>query len=479
MLSTTLCSSSNIVTASETNLQATNATNVTDKDQTTKPLKSIEKSDEYKWPKGPSNLVSESAILMDASSGLVLFEKKANTKRYPASITKILTTLIALENCSLNEIVTFSHNAVFSIESGSTHIARKEGEQLTMEQCLYAVMLASANEVSNAVAEHVAGSIDAFADLMNKKAKELGCKNTHFTNANGLHNDNHYTTAYDMALISKAALENKTFRKITATRSYTIPITNKSNQAFPMANHQQLLLGYKLTKKYDACIGGKTGYTNTARNTLVSFASKNGIDLIAVVMKSNATDQYKDTIKLFDFGFNNYEAHSNTEKITKTSDSFIFSRFNTLFNTDHPLLLVQNNYDYILPTGGKTSDVTQTVEFYDTKKIVNGVATIGKVCYQFHNKIVGSQPILYDDSQIVPLEKVTTLTADNTISKDSSVIITTEQTSSYSKKAIIVICLIVFLILYLLYYFFIEKKRKKKRKAYIEKRSFHRYTDNF
>ena len=440
---------------------------------------STETKSNFKWPKSTGGLTSESAILIDASSGLVLYEKNANEELYPASITKIMTTLIALENSSLNEIVTFSHNAIFSIESGSTHIARKEGEQLTMEQCLYAVMLASANEVSNAVAEHVAGSIDKFAEMMNAKAKQLGCKNTNFVNANGLHNDNHYTSAYDMALIAREALKNETFRKITATKSYVIPKTNKSDEEFPMANHQQLLLGYKLTKKYDACIGGKTGYTNAARNTLVSFASKDGIDLICVVMKSTPTDQYKDTIKLFDFGFDNYESFSVDEASTISSidDSILFTRFNSVFDTSTPMIYTDSTSSYILPLGANQKDVTQSMNLYDTPKKVNGKVVIGDITYSFDNKTVGQLDIYYSASEKPTLESVALLEyPDKSITSTLSSAVSAK-THLDIKPLIIVGIFIVFILLYLIYYIAVERPRKRRRQAYYQRKNSRNYDD--
>lgn len=441
---------------------------------------STEAKSNFKWPKSTGSLTSESAILIDASSGLVLYEKNANKEQYPASITKIMTTLIALENSSLNEIVTFSHNAVFSIESGSTHIARKEGEQLTMEQCLYAVMLASANEVSNAVAEHVAGSIDNFAEMMNAKAKELGCKNTNFVNANGLHDDNHYTSAYDMALIAREAMKNETFRKITATKSYVIPTTNKSDEEFPMANHQQLLLGYKLTKKYDACIGGKTGYTNAARNTLVSFANKDGLELICVVMKSTPTDQYKDTIKLFDFGFNNYEAFSvdETNTISYLDDSILFTRFNSIFDTSTPMIYTDNSSNYILPLGASQKDVTQSMNLYDTPKKLNGKEVIGDITYTFDNKTVGKLDIYYAASEKPTLETV----ALQEYTSDKSVMSTLNSAVSAKihldiKPFIIIGIFVVFILLYIIYYIAVERPRKKRRQAYYQRRKSRNFDD--
>ncbi|MEE1341861.1 MAG: serine hydrolase, partial [Lachnospiraceae bacterium] len=162
--------------------------------------------------KRPS-VYADSAILMDANTGAVLYSKRIHKKQYPASITKIMTTLLALENLSPTDTVTFSRNAVYSIEPGSSSIGIDEGEELTVEQCLYGIMLASANEVSNAIAEQVAGDNASFANMMNEKSTELGCVNTHFTNPHGLHDKEHYTTAYDMALIAKEAYQNEEYKK--------------------------------------------------------------------------------------------------------------------------------------------------------------------------------------------------------------------------------------------------------------------------
>ena len=163
------------------------------------------------WPEGPE-VQSPSVILMEMSTGTVLYEKNSDERNYPASITKIMTTLLALENSDLNEVVTFSDDAINNTEGSG--IYRDYGEQMTMEQCLYAVMLNSANECAYAVAEHVGGTVENFVDMMNAKAKELGCTNTHFANPHGLQDENHYTTAHDMALIAQAAYQHETFRII-------------------------------------------------------------------------------------------------------------------------------------------------------------------------------------------------------------------------------------------------------------------------
>ena len=234
------------------------------------------------WPEGPA-VESASAIVMDANTGTVLYEKNSLDQHYPASITKIMTTLIALENGNMNDIVTFSSDAVFKTEGSG--IARDVNEQMTLEQCLYAVMLNSANECAYAVAEHVGGTVDNFVNMMNQKAAELGCENTHFNNPHGLHDDNHYTCAADMAKIARAAWQNESFRIITGTATYTVPPTNKHAEETLLQNHNEMLHPFRTNKYvYDYCVGGKTGYTQMANSTLVTYAQKDGMTLICVVM---------------------------------------------------------------------------------------------------------------------------------------------------------------------------------------------------
>ena len=250
-------------------------------------------------------LEAEAAILIDAETGEILYNKASTARYYPASITKLMTVLLVLENCEKDEIVTFSHDAVFSIEPGSSHIAIVPDEMLTVEQCLYGIMLQSANEVSNAVGEHIAGSMEEFSVMMTERAKELGCKNTNFVNAHGLHDENHYTTAYDMALIAKEVLKYPYFKEIMSSVYFEIQPTNKQPEIRYLHGQNQLLKPASIFH-YEYCIGGKTGFTNEARNTLVAFAEKDGTTLISVVLKSTGYGEYTDTIALFDYGFNNF-----------------------------------------------------------------------------------------------------------------------------------------------------------------------------
>ena len=174
------------------------------------------------WPSGVS-VQAESGIVIDADTGTVLWGQNIHNQYFPASITKIMTALIVIEKCSLDETVTFSHNAVFNVEAGSSNAGINEGDKLSVKDCLYALLLKSANESANALAEHVAGSTEAFADMMNAKAKELGCTDTHFANPSGLNNPEHYTSTYDMALIARAAFLNPTFEEIDSTTYYKLP----------------------------------------------------------------------------------------------------------------------------------------------------------------------------------------------------------------------------------------------------------------
>lgn len=254
----------------------------------------------------PPDLESEAAVLMDANTGQVLFEKNMNQQLYPASITKIMTILLGLEYGNLNDTITMSHQAVYSIERGSAHIALEEGEQITMEQALMAAMLPSANDASNGIAEKISGSVPEFVKLMNKRAAETGALNTHFANANGLHDDDHVTTAYDMAMITKTALQNDQFRRIFGTVQYQIPPTNKKTQTrYFWTEHKMMKPG---KYQYDGAIGGKTGYTKEAECTLVTAARKGDRELIAVVLKSSTNGVYNDTKKLLDYGFDEFVA---------------------------------------------------------------------------------------------------------------------------------------------------------------------------
>lgn len=317
------------------------------------------------WPTGPI-VSAESAILIEANTGTILYEKNIHEKQYPASTTKILTTLIAHESCTMDELVSFSHDAVFDIDRGSNHIAIDVGEKLTMEDCLKAILIRSANEVSLAVAEHISGGAwEEFAPIMNARAKELGCLNSNFVNPNGLPNEDHYTTAYDLAMIGKAFFANETLCKITLSPLLKISASEYQPDDITEVNQMELISRGKYA--YEYLVGCKTGYTNAARSTLVSCAEKNGLKLICVVLRDEAPYQYEDTIALFEYGFSNFDKInvSQTETKYNIENTGSFYSGNDLFGSSRPLLSL-NKYDcIILPKTVAFEDLTSAIS-YDT-----------------------------------------------------------------------------------------------------------------
>ena len=262
------------------------------------------------------DIASPSALLMDYSSGKILYEKNINEKRYPASLTKIMTAIIVLENCELSDIATVSYDAVMSLSSGYVTANLQIGEELTVEQLLYVLMVGSSNDAAIVLAEHVSGSVEKFADLMNEKAKELGCTSTNFVNPNGAHDENHYSTAYDLALMAKYAMKNETFRTLVSTTSYTLPTTNKYDREDRIFRTTNSLLHLDTSDRadnyyYQYATGIKTGFTTPAGNCLIASANKNNLELITVVLGAGQTKdglslRYLDTLSLFDYGYSTY-----------------------------------------------------------------------------------------------------------------------------------------------------------------------------
>lgn len=262
------------------------------------------------------DIASPSALLMDYSSGKILYEKNINEKRYPASLTKIMTAIIVLENCELSDIATVSYDAVMSLSSGYVTANLQIGEELTVEQLLYVLMVGSSNDAAIVLAEHVSGSVEKFADLMNEKAKELGCTSTNFVNPNGAHDENHYSTAYDLALMARYAMQNETFRTLVSTTSYTLPTTNKYDREDRIFRTTNSLLHLDTSDRadnyyYQYATGIKTGFTTPAGNCLIASANKNNLELITVVLgagqtKDGLSQRYLDTLSLFDYGYNAY-----------------------------------------------------------------------------------------------------------------------------------------------------------------------------
>ena len=253
------------------------------------------------------NTNSPSAILMDTKTGKILYSKDAYTTMYPASTTKLMTAILTLENCTLDEMATVSHDAIYSIPVGYSHANLQEGEELTVEQLLNVLLIPSANDAAIVLAEHISGSVEEFVNLMNTKAQELGCLNTHFVNPNGVHDENHYSTAYDLALIGKYAMKFDDIMRIAMVKQYTLPKTNKYNKTDRIFNSTNGLIMSNGQYYYSSATGLKTGYTDKSGYCIVATAEKNGVELIEVILGSNTlSDRYKDCADLFEYGFNNY-----------------------------------------------------------------------------------------------------------------------------------------------------------------------------
>ena len=281
------------------------------------------------WPQGPL-VEGSAAILMDLDTEAILYAKNIDEKSYPASITKLLTGLIACENLDPSASFAMSEAAAYGIEAGSSSIYGDVDEVFTVEQALMGLMLESANEMGLALAEQTSGSVKKFVELMNQRARELTCTNSHFNNPHGLPDENHYTTARDMAKIAKAAWQNRTFRTYFTTDYYEIPPTNVMKETRYMRNHHRMMAGRDYA--YEGVLGGKTGYTDDAGNTLVTFAKRGNMTLVSVVLGSIG-GAYADAIALFDYGFDNFE-HLNM-KIRQ-----------------HPELSVLSAEQYLLKDGG-------------------------------------------------------------------------------------------------------------------------------
>lgn len=257
------------------------------------------------WPQGP-DIGSDTAVLMDADTGILLYDKGADVQRYPASITKIMTCLVALENSSLDEQVTFTETGVRNVTADSSNIETKTGEVIGMKDCLYALMLSSANDVAAQIAEHIGGTEQNFIDMMNQKAQEIGCKNTHFTNSSGLPDENHYSSARDMALIFREGLKNSQFKEIVSTSDYVIQPTNMTAGSRTLHNHHPMLTKGE-PYYYKGCIGGKTGYTSAAGQTLVTCVKrKTGTYIVVTMYASDIGVSINDTTALLDYGYQNF-----------------------------------------------------------------------------------------------------------------------------------------------------------------------------
>ena len=340
------------------------------------------------WP-SDTGIESEAGIVMDADSGAVLFGQNIHVQKAPASITKILTALVVIENSSLDDTVTFSHDAVYNVEDGSGNKnAIEEGDTLSVRDCLYLLLMRSSNQAANALAEHVGGSRDGFVKMMNEKTAELGCENSHFANPSGLNDDTQLTSVYDMALIASAAYKNDTLLTISKDKSYRLPATKNNPDGVTIQPEHKLLIttDTESPNYYPYAVAGKTGYTSIAGQTLVTYAIKDDRHQIAVTMKSTQATHYQDTIALLDFGFLRFENVNISENETAYTSG------------DQPVQIGDNSYqpsDLSMDTSAVIT-IPKDASFADAEKTVvtdlpedAPLGAVALLSYKYNDRKIG------------------------------------------------------------------------------------------
>lgn len=327
------------------------------------------------------NLYSKSSILIDSTTGQILYEHNAYEKLYPASTTKLMTAILTLENCQLTDIVTVDKDALKGIPATYTTAALQPGEQLSVDQLLHVLLIPSANDAANVLAYHIAGSIDNFAIMMNAKAKEIGCQNTNFMNPSGIHNDNHYSTAYDMALIGKYANTFDTVKDIATQTQYSLPnLPDGKERKFKTTN---TLITPNNKYYYEYATGLKTGYTEKAKSCIVAKAKKGDTELICAVLYGDKTEDKKnerelDCHTLFDYGFNNYTETTICEK-EQTLDK---SNLNDIPTTYQSTDIVYGEDLNLLVNKEETSNITNNVSWKtDLNYPISKDSVIGTITY--------------------------------------------------------------------------------------------------
>ena len=435
----------------------------------------IQSNEIENWPAGPA-IGAQSAILMEATTGTILYAKNIDERLYPASVTKLMTCLIAAENSSMEELVVFSDKAVHSINwLEDSNMGIKVGDEITMEQALYGVLVGSANEAANAVAEHISGSIEDFVVLMNQRAKELGCTNTNFVTTNGIHDDAHYTSAHDLALIAQAFFSYDILCKMSSTCSYQVPQTaTQPNEAMIVNTKNQIFEGKAYA--YEYLVGSKTGYTSLARQTLVSCAKKDGMTLVCVILKEESPNQYVDTIDLFNYGFSNFSkyvvADIETEYSIESSD--FFNTDQDVFGDSSPILSLNTSDYIILPNTASFEEATSNIIYDDTVD-----ASIATIHYTYNGVAVG------DVSVDVTLEDTGSFDFDSVMVTQEPVTEDTESVIFINVKKVIywVLGISGFLIIVIIIRSVIDnyhfEKRKRARQRRKRQRRIHSEFDDF
>ncbi len=408
------------------------------------------------------DIKARAAILVDADTGVVLYEKNADEVLYPASITKIMSALLGCEygeEGKFNETVTHSENAINGIGYGSSTMGMKIGEQISLEDCLYGIMMCSANEACMALAEHIAGSVDKFVDMMNERAKEIGCTNTHFTNPHGFHDPDHYTTARDMSIITREAIKNEKFSEIWGTMLRTLPPTNLVNEQRGLVNRAKIL-DDESQYYYPYIKGAKTGFHDEALNTLVTYSEKDDARLISVIMKdAGAPLAYSDTKLLFDYGFTQYSK----------ADLYNGSEF----SAEIPVVQTYNNSEY--PLGEINASINGNFEKTVPKPINKDSITVEPVLEEkleapvAIGDVVGKLKIIYEDTEIGEMDVTASASIEKLSNSEMAKKVLVANIKYYGKKivkyvGIVLGALIIFIILIKIIRVIFRQKKKKKRR---------------
>lgn len=399
------------------------------------------------WPQGPGTY-GEAAIVMEVGTGAILYGKNVDDQHYPASITKVLTALIALENGQLSDSVTFSHDCVSFLQPGDSSVGLKENNVITLEQTLYATLLASANEAAYAVAENVGKNAGHdyqwFIEQMNARCKELGGSNSNFVNANGLHDENHYTSARDMALIGRELFKHPEFFEIVQTKQYEIPASDTCQQHIFQQKHK--MLQPDNSNYYEYAIGGKTGYTSDALSTLITMADNGNLKLVCVVLRTHGKNIYPDTTNLFNYAFDNFQKIAIKDQETSEDISEILEDASG-----------ENCGYVVVPKGVEFSDLDMEMKV-DKENNDEAVLT-----YTYEGSLVGSARAKVSEkykkehtANIKKQEKNSDKNSDN--KEDAS------GKKSLTKKLIIVFTAVLLLLVLLFIIRLIQYRRRMKRK---------------
>lgn len=399
------------------------------------------------WPQGPGTY-GEAAIIMEAGTGAILYGKNIDDQHYPASITKVLTALVALENGKMDDKVTFSHDCVSFLQPGDSSVGLKENNVITLEQTLYATLLASANEAAYAVAENVGKNAGHdyqwFIEQMNARCKELGGSNSNFVNANGLHDENHYTSARDMALIGRELFKHPEFFEIVQTKQYEIPASDTCQQHIFQQKHK--MLQPDNSNYYEYAIGGKTGYTSDALSTLITMADNGNLKLVCVVLRTHGKNIYPDTTNLFNYAFDNFQKIAIKDQETSEDISEILEDASG-----------ENCGYVVVPKGVEFSDLDMEMKV-DKENNDEAVLT-----YTYEGSLVGSARAKVSEkykkehtANIKKQEKNSDKNSDN--KEDAS------GKKSLTKKLIIVFIAVLLLLVLLFIIRLIQYRRRMKRK---------------